>query len=525
LLKKQQAVPVGKDSITLLLKPHHSVSAAALQQLQASLIAFPFPIDGLVFTPATMPYVLGMNQLLMKWQPQHPAAANIRGKDLAQLFDSRWFSAKAGMSEADEDMVRAAPVKQLVRQLPRSLVYECCHLLPSAGVQIDQNTTHQQGRSAARNVRRPRTLSRDSSCRLWQPLSVRWDKPAGNNPAVRCQLEQQGLAGSCSAPLTHEQLVQAVWEVESLVTTAAATPSTSSSSTTRSVQAAAPDGAGATTGSPMTATAILVHPARTMPFNELYAAVQAEVEAGTVHCTAEPDSGLQIFCYDLSLGPPSSSTSAMCRGLVLHPASSSRVATPFVRFGGPDSCYSVPVMQSGLAAAAASGSAASSSVSSSTAAGNSSGVRAGVECSSRGRGGSGTRNGRGGSSGRSPAGVTAAAAKAIKPDALQLHQSRSALPQASASVKVDGSFVLAFLWQGQLQVATSRRMDSQQVGRACSWGGGCWQKQMLSCIRLDSSSLARDVHVAVAVVAESDTSSSLRQYLCMGGASQSASVA
>lgn len=34
---------------------------------------------------------------------------------------------------------------------------------------------------------------------------------------------------------------------------------------------------------------------------------------------------------------------------------------------------------------------------------------------------------------------------------------------ASASVKVDGSFVVAFLWEGRLQVTTRRRMDSEQV--------------------------------------------------------------
>jgi hypothetical protein len=68
-VKKQQTAQVSSDAITLLFKPHHVVSAAALQQLQVSAAAYPFPTDGLVFTPASMPYVLGMTQLLLKWQP------------------------------------------------------------------------------------------------------------------------------------------------------------------------------------------------------------------------------------------------------------------------------------------------------------------------------------------------------------------------------------------------------------------------------------------------------------------------
>jgi hypothetical protein len=412
------------------------------------LATFPFPTDGLVFTPAAMPYVLGMNQLLMKWQPQQQAAADIRGKDLTQLFDSRWYIATC--NSARKPRSRAARIKRL-QQLPSCLVYECCQVLPSMH-QTEHNKPQQPGRSAARRKRRPPELATDSRYRLWEPLSVRWDKSTGNNPTVRAQLEQQGLPGTDSSPLTHAQLVQAVREVESIVTTAAATPSTSSSSSSTSSSSttyiATPAGCGA---SPMAAAAPSVHPARTMPFDELYAAVQAEVEAHTVHCTTDSASGLEIYCYDLSSGPPSSSTAAMCRGLVLHPASSSVVATPFARFGGPSS---VPAMQRALATAAV----AVRGISGSTR------MSSGLDNRSRGRGGRGSRSG----SGRGAASLPAADAKASKPDALQLYKLWSASPQASASVKVDGSLVLAFMWQGQLQVATRRRMDSEQVR-----GGSC----------------------------------------------------
>jgi hypothetical protein len=202
-----------------------------------------------------------------------------------------------------------------------------------------------------------------------------------------------------------------------------------------------------------------MHPARSMPFDQLYAAVQAEVTAGTAHCTTDTQSGLQVFCYDLSSGPPTSSTAAMCRGLVLHPASSSIVATPFARFGGPKS---VPVMRRALAGAATGGGSSSS------------GNRG--ECSSRGgrasskgrggRGGRGQGRGRSGSAGTATGQPAEAAASTPSSGSLQLYQHWEKTSSASASVKIDGSFVLAFLWQSQLYTATRWRMDSEQVG-AC----------------------------------------------------------
>lgn len=35
---------------------------------------------------------------------------------------------------------------------------------------------------------------------------------------------------------------------------------------------------------------------------------------------------------------------------------------------------------------------------------------------------------------------------------------------STASIKVDGSLVIAFLWEGRLVVGTRRRTDSEQVG-------------------------------------------------------------
>lgn len=134
LNKKQQAPPAGKDSITVLLKAHHSVSLASLQALEASLGACPYPTDGLVFTPKEMLYALGMPQLLMKWQPQSQVGADIAGHQLAQATP--------------------CPLK-LVQQLEPALVYECL----------------------------PASLGRG-----WVPVSVRWDKHQGNAGATLARI-------------------------------------------------------------------------------------------------------------------------------------------------------------------------------------------------------------------------------------------------------------------------------------------------------------------------------------------------
>eukprot|EP00798_Chlamydomonas_sp_ICE-L_P031635 gene31635-6829_t len=76
LVKKQQAPPAGSYTVTVLRKTHHSVSAEVLKQLEGS--ECPYPTDGLVFTPQAMPYVLGMSEMLYKWQPAAQVAVDLR---------------------------------------------------------------------------------------------------------------------------------------------------------------------------------------------------------------------------------------------------------------------------------------------------------------------------------------------------------------------------------------------------------------------------------------------------------------
>lgn len=54
---------------------------------------------------------------------------------------------------------------------------------------------------------------------------------------------------------------------------------------------------------------------------------------------------------------------------------------------------------------------------------------------------------------------------------LKLYTSWSQSAPATASFKVDGSFIIAFMWDDKLRVTTRRRMNSEQVSRQ-----GCKQK-------------------------------------------------
>jgi hypothetical protein len=150
-----------------------------------------------------------------------------------------------------------------------------------------------------------------------------------------------------------------------------------------------------------------------MPFSELYRAVMQQVQAGTVERWVHADTGLEVFSYLQSCRPPASSTAAMCRGLVLHQASSKVVTMPFVRFGH---------------------------LSDGPAAGN--GWQQQPEAEEEQE--------------ADPRDEVLLAAAACEPV--------DVLSPAAASFKVDGSLVIAFMWHGRLMVTTRRRMDSEQVG-------------------------------------------------------------
>ncbi|KAL6750543.1 hypothetical protein V8C86DRAFT_844345 [Haematococcus lacustris] len=147
------------------------------------------------------------------------------------------------------------------------------------------------------------------------------------------------------------------------------------------------------------ATPTSPHPARLLPFPQLHALALAAVQCGSVEVSSDPDTGLQVFNYLAAANPGSSQAEQLCRGLVVHPDSQTLVATPFPRFAAEHQLDSPHAPRSVLREAA-----------------------------------------------------TALAA----PPAGQSSSVR-------AAVKVDGSLVIAFLWQGQVHACTRRRMTSEQA--------------------------------------------------------------
>jgi hypothetical protein len=213
--KKQQAPAAGSDTITVLSKQHVPVTAQQLQQLQDSMPACPFPTDGLVFTPCALPYVLGMPQLLCKWQPPQVAAADITGSALQQMTDVTAIQDQQLRPRTDQPVdlaARAQAVGQLVRRLPPGLVYEC---LPLVGPEeLEEGVAAEAAAAAcltaAQAQQQCNSMANMQSMMVsqcpWVPTSVRWDKARGNAPAA-VELMQCKL--SSSMYMSHDQLVHA----------------------------------------------------------------------------------------------------------------------------------------------------------------------------------------------------------------------------------------------------------------------------------------------------------------------------
>lgn len=339
LHRKQQAPSLCSDSLQLLLKQHEPVSAAVLEQLESQKHLYPFPSDGLVFTPTEMPYVAGMGQMLLKWQPEAHTAVDMTAAQLTADLSPRPPAGYTWSDSTAQEFV--SKVKSSAERLHADLVCEC---LPVKLDIICWSPAQVDLRKKGQHV-------------IWAPQSVRWDKGYCKQQALRQQLEQRMKAGSC---LTHQQLVAAVQEVQKLISTAATGSSSACASSSSSI---AP--------SP--------HPARAVAFDGLYSSIMQQVQLGAVEQWIDPSgSGLEVFCYIISSkdndvvdsssdasapaapsaaataattgthsaassgssssgsaggGVPQHPIAALCRGLVLHPASKTVVATPFVRFG------------------------------------------------------------------------------------------------------------------------------------------------------------------------------------------------
>lgn len=77
----------------------------------------------------------------------------------------------------------------------------------------------------------------------------------------------------------------------------------------------------------------MIHPARAMEFETLYAALQANLDAGLVNVTRSTD-GLELYCYsrECVYDRKWNDAALMARGLIVDPVRRCVVATPFPKF-------------------------------------------------------------------------------------------------------------------------------------------------------------------------------------------------
>ena len=347
-VKKQQAPPAGQDAVRLLYKEHvdatpTTIRKMMLQQLQEAPEGsfLPYPCDGLIFTPCTASYVLGMDKLLCKWQPRHFMAIDVQ------------LEGDCRVSPTVSHCV--SPIEQRVRELGGDVDL---HGAPDVcGVTLECLPKYEffaHFKKFAQNAR-------------WKPLSVRWDKERGNGTdALRALFSWHQRYEAAQSNILLDMLLDMQAHIPALVKPFAFT-----------------------------------HPARLMPFAEVYSRANEAVEGGTVEKWLDPaGSGIEIFnyitCAENDDAFESTSAQNMCRGLVLHPKSSFVLATPFVRF--------LPQFKPSL--------------------------------------------------------TSSEAAATI---------GRKGKEIMTASMKIDGSLVVAFVFGGSVLTATRRRMDSEQALWASSW--------------------------------------------------------
>jgi hypothetical protein len=296
----------------------------------------------------------------------------------------------------------------------------------------------------------------------WGPTSARWDRTRGD---VSEAAEVEACRLVSSARLSHQQLVACVMEVQAWISARIGSPRPTDRHATQA-QLQQPF---SSVGSPSTATrshplsssgAAACHPARQVPFQQLHASVMELVAAGAVERTVDPGTGLEVYCYNMALGPATCPAAAMCRGLVLHPASSTVVATPFVRF------------DEHLVEATA-GQPGNEQLSVSDSPGDDNGEYFGSSDDGleqySGRKASSCLKSLPASCGSAHGGQLLCGGER---DAANLEVYRSwdwGGPPECASVKVDGCLAIAFLWEGELRVVSCGVMDSEQVGRG--WVG------------------------------------------------------
>lgn len=475
LATKQQAPLHGEDdTILLLTKRHWPVTPKSLQHLEGTGPDCPFPTDGLIFSPLACPYALGTAELLLRWQVAHQAAADLAGAQLQQRIsdvDSRtaaqYFNRVCGMGRLHSKLpgmrknqrntsyylqpgkARSA-VRGLMQDLPTALVYEClptsipepaCPLAAAQPGHPHQEVARGGGhlsRQSEGSQRETSSIRLNSDRRLWVPTAVRWDKWCGNAESVVADLEECAAQGRW---MTHQQLVKAVKRMQTcgvgpdaataaLPQAAAVAPADVAPARQAAVAALATAEAAATTTTGAAAAAAEtgaergqdgargtggIHLARIMTFDQLYSEVMAEVEFGNVEHCIDSQTGLEIFCYKIAdddRGCPTTSTAgdgdsdSTGGGCDVQRSSIANMCRGLILHPASRAVVAMPFVGFG---------------------------EVGAESVA---GAGGLSSSYGGC--------------------------------ARAALKVDGSLVIAFVWEGQLRTATRRRMDSEQVGPTVS---------------------------------------------------------
>ncbi|PNH03221.1 hypothetical protein TSOC_010756 [Tetrabaena socialis] len=403
--KRQQAPAPGDDTLFLLRKQHVEVSAEALRQLERTRAACPYNTDGLVFTPYAMPYVLGMAEMLYKWQRPEDVGVDLTGADLKAAGRQGGF-------------------------------------LPA----LVQNSEP-------------------------VPASVRWDKSHGNAASVVRRLQETATWRFVHSA---DELASEVGKAQQEACQQQRPPG----------EAAA--GGGIEQGGRWMAVSKAAaswpgeHPARLLPYEELCDKVSAAVAAGTVERWVDAATGLEVFNYT-RLSATLDPVERMCRGLVLHPPSRTVVATPFARFGELEAGEQQGMSRANwMLGGQCRVCGCSAEVDDQgericfcdTCFGNGRSCRAG-----RAREAAEQNVQQQQEQWRSVQEIWEREPCPAEQQAVGPPRSVRPVPPpdpeadgvAAASVKVDGSFIVAFSWGGTVHAATRRRMDSEQAVWAAGW--------------------------------------------------------
>jgi ABC-type glucose/galactose transport system permease subunit len=112
-------------------------------------------------------------------------------------------------------------------------------------------------------------------------------------------------------------------------------------------------------------------------------------------------------------------------------------------------------------------------------------------------------------------GAPATPAPAPSPAAAPVLSAAAAAAPAVASVKVDGSLVIAFVWEGKFLAATRRRMDSEQVKRARKGMNRVGQNTCICIYGVHTVFLAGTIHTVIYGVYIFTVINGVYIYICM----------